>query len=98
MTYITSYISIRQTLTDTGKKMNIFKIIKKQKHPVMFPTMSHHILHIEDPDPDNPMEQSCCLVHNGKLLSLEYFVHIHKILKGTRVKIFKPKLDTTKGP
>ena len=30
----------------------------------------YHILHIEDPDPDNPMEQSCCLIDNGKLLKL----------------------------
>ena len=30
----------------------------------------YHILHIEEPDSDNPMEQSCCLIHNGKLLRL----------------------------
>ena len=27
----------------------------------------YHILHLEDPDPDNPMEQSCCLIKDGKL-------------------------------
>lgn len=30
----------------------------------------NHILHIEDPVPDNPMEQSCYLIDNGKLIKL----------------------------
>ena len=30
----------------------------------------YHILHIENPDSDNLMEQSCCIIHNGKLLRL----------------------------
>ena len=30
----------------------------------------YHILHIEDPDPDNAMEESCCLIKDGKLLRL----------------------------
>ena len=37
---------------------------------VRYENKYYHILHIEDPDPDNPMEQSCCLIDNGKLLKL----------------------------
>ena len=30
----------------------------------------YHILHIDNPDPDNAMEKSCCLIQDGKLLRL----------------------------
>ena len=30
----------------------------------------YHILHSDDPDPDNPMEQSCSIIKNGKLGTL----------------------------
>merc|ERR1711891_112579 len=30
----------------------------------------YHKLHIENPDSDNHMEQSCCIINNGKLLRL----------------------------
>ena len=30
----------------------------------------YHILNLDDPDPVNPLEQSCCLIHDGKLLRL----------------------------
>ena len=30
----------------------------------------YHILHVDDPDPDNSIEQSCSIIKNGKLLRL----------------------------
>ena len=30
----------------------------------------YHILHIDDPSPDNSLERNCCLIHHGKLSKL----------------------------
>ena len=30
----------------------------------------YHILHVDDPDPDNSMEKSCCIINDGTLLRL----------------------------
>ena len=49
---------------------------------VEFDKKYYHILHVEDPDPDNAMEMSCCLIKDGKLLSLpacdKCFDHLKK--------------------
>ena len=37
---------------------------------VEFDKKYYHILHVEDPDLNNAMEKSCCLIKDGKLLSL----------------------------
>ena len=37
---------------------------------VEFDKKFYHILHVDDPDPDNSMEQSCSIIKNGKLLKL----------------------------
>ena len=61
---------------------------------VEFDKRYYHILHVEDPDPDNAMEKSCCLIKDGKLLRLpscdECFDRLKKADKFLKENAEKP--------
>ena len=61
---------------------------------VEFDKKYYHILHVEDPDPDNAMENSCCLIKDGKLFSLpacdECFDRLKKADKFLKENTEKP--------
>ena len=76
---------------------HIASVEYEQKH--------YHILNIDDPDPDNLMELSCCLIKDGKLLRLpacdECYDHLrkaHKFLKETvETKEYSASLNSSSG-
>ena len=56
----------------------------------------YHLLNVNDPDPDNPMEKSCCLINDGKLTRLPACDECFDRLKKAD-KFLKEETDTNES-
>ena len=57
----------------------------------------YHLLNVDDPDTDNPLEKSCCLINDGKLSRLPACDECFDRLKKAN-KLWKEETETKESP